>query len=105
MFKTVTDYKSESFYKENPVIYYLTPQGNYKIELILGLVIPDDDELYALSFDKAQMVDYINSQKSSSTFSSSVSYSEADSFITLSTCSKEYENARFVVVGKLSEVE
>ena len=105
MFKTITDYKSQSFYDSNPVLYYLTPNKNYKIEPVLGVVVPDDDVVYDLAFDKTQMVEYINSKKDKSTFSSSVTFSVEDSFITLSTCSKEYENARFVLIGKITEVK
>ncbi len=105
MFKTVTDYKKQSFYDEHPVIYYLTQDKSYKIEPILGLIIPDDDELYSLGFDNAKMLSYIESKKWDSSFTSPTTYSAEDKFITLSTCSKEYDNARFVLIGKISEVE
>ena len=105
MFKTVTDYKKQSFYEENPVIYYFTPEIIYKLEPVIGIVIPDNDEIYAAAFSRAQMVEYIASKKDSSTITSSVSYSKEDSFVTLSTCSKEYENARFALICKISEVE
>ena len=105
MFKTVTDYKKQSFYDEHPVLYYLTPDVSYKVEPILGLVVPDDDELYDLPTDGAEMLDYISSKKWDSSFTSNATYSAEDKFITLSTCSKEFSNARFVIVGKLSEVE
>lgn len=104
MFKTITDYKSQKFFEENPVLYYLTPDKNFKIEPIAGLIVPDDNRLYDLNLSKAKMVEYINENKSNSTFSSDTVYTEQDSFITLSTCSKEYENARFVLIGKITEV-
>ena len=105
MFKTVVNYKEQSFYEKKPVLYYLTPENSYKIEPVLGLVVSDNDTVYRLDFTNAQMLDYISSKKSESTFSSTVPLSDEDKFITLSTCSYEYENARFVLIGKISEVE
>ena len=104
MFKTVTDYKNQEFFDASPVIYYLTPDKSFKIEPVAGLVVPDKDELYKLELDNAQMVEYINKNLEKSTFKSATAFTEQDSFITLSTCSKEYENARFVLIGKLTEV-
>lgn len=104
MFKTVTDYKSQEFFDANPIIYYLTDEKNFKIEPVAGLVVPDNDELYKLNFSNEQMVEYINNSKGKSTFNSKALFTEQDSFITLSTCSKEYKNARFVLIGKLTEV-
>lgn len=104
MFKTVTDYKSQEFFDANPVIYYLTDEKNFKIEPVAGLVVPDNNEIYKLNLDNEQMVEYINNSKGKSTFNSKASFTEQDCFITLSTCSKEYKNARFVLIGKLTEV-
>ena len=104
MFKTVTDYKNQEFFDANPVIYYLTPDKSFKIEPIAGLVVSDNDELYKLNFSNEQMVEYINKSLEKSTFKSATAFTEQDSFITLSTCSKEYKNARFVLIGKLTEV-
>ena len=104
MFKTVTDYKNQEFFDANPVIYYLTPDKSFKIEPVAGLVVPDKDELYKLNFSNEQMVEYINKSLEKSTFKSATAFTEQDSFITLSTCSKEYKNARFVLIGKLTEV-
>ena len=39
-----------------------------------------------------------------STFTTSTEYSIEDSFLILSTCSYEYDNARYVLIGKLTEV-
>ena len=96
--------KNQEFFDANPVIYYLTPDKSFKIEPVAGLVVPDKDELYKLELDNAQMVEYINKNLEKSTFKSATAFTEQDSFITLSTCSKEYENARFVLIGKLTEV-
>jgi sortase B len=43
--------------------------------------------------------------KKKSMFSSAVAITGSERMITFSTCSYEYENARFVLIGLLTEVE
>lgn len=105
MFKTLISYKEQSFFNQNPVIYYLTPDKTYKIELVAGVIIPNDDPLYDVTKGREQMFETIKSHIKNSTFTSNVTVSQNDNFITLSTCSYEYENARYAVIGKLNEIE
>ena len=41
---------------------------------------------------------------SQSTFRSTITPRDEEKYIMLSTCSYEYENARYVVVGKLNKI-
>ena len=82
-------------------MYYLTPNGNYKIELVIGVVVQSDDRLYELRQDKTVLLMLINRYREKSTFYAPVEISEEDLIITLSTCSYEFNNARYVLVGKL----
>lgn len=100
MFSSLTKYKSQSYYDEHPVLYLFTPETNYRINLIAGFVSKPTGEVYECEQSVAQILEY----RSLSTFVADVSLSESDMFITLSTCSYEFENARYVVIGKLSEI-
>ena len=40
-----------------------------------------------------------------STFKSEIEVSKEDRIITLSTCSYDFENARYVLLGRLKEIE
>jgi sortase B len=101
MFGMLTKYKEQSYYDQHPVMYYLTPGGNYKIELVIGVVVQSDDRLYELRQDKTVLLTLINRYREKSTFQSSAQINEEDLIITLSTCSYEFDNARYVLVGKL----
>lgn len=101
MFGMLTKYKEQSYYDQHPVMYYLTPAGNYKIELVIGVVVQSDDRLYELRQDKTVLLTLINRYREKSTFQSSAPINEEDLIITLSTCSYEFDNARYVLVGKL----
>lgn len=100
MFSSLTKYKSQSYYDEHPVLYLFTPEATYKIELIAGFVSKPTGDVYKSEQSATQILEYI----ALSTFESGFVPSDSDVFITLSTCSYEYENARYVVIGKLSEI-
>lgn len=100
MFSSLTKYKSQSYYDEHPVLYLYTPEGDYKIELIAGFVSKPTGEVYNTVQTYEQMLQYCFQ----STIQSSVTPRSEDRYITLSTCSYEYENARYVVIGELKEI-
>ncbi len=104
MFKTIVDYKKQEFYDKNPIIYYLTPEKNYKIELISGNIVKSDAEIYNPDTEKSELFEIVKGYVKTSTFKSSVTLTEEDKLITLSTCSYEYDDARFIVIGKLTEI-
>lgn len=105
MFGTLPNYKDQAYYEEHPVIYLLTPDQNYKVELIAGYITPSDSDTYVLPVTGEDRRAFLEHAAAESVFSSDVAFQETDSFLTLSTCSYEYDNARFVVVGRLAEIQ
>ena len=101
MFGVLLKYKKQSFYDEHPVWYYLTPDQDYRIELIAGTVVKTHRDIFTPILNDVAMAKELSVLKELSTFKSEVSYGDEDAFITLSTCSYEFDNARYVVVGKL----
>ena len=100
MFSSLTKYKTQSYYDEHPVLYLYTPVGDYRIELIAGFVSRPTGEVYNTDQTYEQMLKYC----SLSTFRSGAMLCDESVYITLSTCSYEYENARYVVIGSLEEI-
>lgn len=105
MFGSLSEYKKQSYFDAHPVLYYLTPDGNYRIELAIGAVVDTDDLIYLTNPDKEAFVEYLTRLKRKSTFQSSVELSMEDKLVTLSTCSYEFDNARYIVIGKLIPLE
>lgn len=99
MFSSLTKYKSQSYYDEHPVMYLYTPNGDYRIELIAGFVSKPTGDVYSANQTSEQIDNYC----SLSTFRSVVAPCSEDSYITLSTCSYEYENARYVIIGRMAQ--
>lgn len=104
MFSSLAKYKEQSYYDEHPVLYYLTPSGDYKIELYAGIVVKRDALIYIPNSDEAKFTEFLRSAKDKSTFQSDVEIAENDTLVTLSTCSYEYNNARYVVIGKVKKL-
>ena len=103
MFGTLTDYKKQAYYDAHPKMYLLTPEGDYVIHLVAGLVTPSDSDVYsALYPDEEEKEQLLKKWLSASTFQAEWEPSPDDRFITLSTCSYEYSNARYVLIGVLS---
>jgi sortase B len=97
MFGTLVKYKDQAYYDEHPILYFLTPDNDYVIELVAGAVVKRDSDIYRLMPLAKTVEDII----STATFHSDVEVTENDKLITLSTCSYEFNNARYVLIGKL----
>ena len=96
MFAHLTNYKSQHYYDAHPYFYIYTPTQNYKLNLYAGFVCEHDDEVYALSLTQSQLAGLAER----STFKSNIGVPTGN-IVTLSTCSYEFDDARYVVVGEL----
>lgn len=106
MFSALTEYKMQAFYEKHPQMILLTPEGNYTIELFAGYVTNIKSDSWKLWFaSNTEFEVWIRETRSKSTFQSEVEASTSDRFVTLSTCSYEFDNARYVVVGKLVPID
>ncbi len=105
MFGSLSEYKKQRYFDAHPVMYYLTPHGNYRIELAIGAVVDTDDLIYQTNPDKESFATYLAGLKKKSTFRSEVELTPEDKVVTLSTCSYEFDNARYIVIGKLVPLE
>ena len=104
MFGTFTDYKKQSYYDEHPVLWFLTSEHNYKIELIAGYVTSSTSDVYKVFHIKDDLDNHIKASIKKSTFVSGVNIAEVDNISTVSTCSYEYSTARHVLIGNVKEI-
>ncbi len=105
MFGVLLNYKKQAYYDKHPVWYYLTPEQNYRIELFAGRVVGTGHIVYYPRPHQEAFQTYLQDSIAQSTFQSEVTITDADSIMTLSTCSYEFEQARYVVMGKLIPIE
>ena len=101
-FADIMYYKEQYYYDQHPIMYISTPTMNYRVELFTGFLCDADSETYTFRFDSDQAyAEWLQRMADNSDFKCNVKVSYKDHIVTLSTCSYEYYDARYVVMGKL----
>ncbi len=106
MFASLSSYRKEGYYEAHPVLYLNTPSQNYRLEVFAGYVTDAGSDSYLLGFsDDGDYLRYLDSMKSQSNFTTPITFSPQDRIVTLSTCSYEFFDARYVVQCKLVPIQ
>lgn len=106
MFSSLSGYKTQSYYEEHPVLYLYTPDQDYRVDLFAGEILDGQNGTFPIIFERADARErWLKKLMVSSTFKSPVAVEENDRILALCTCSYEYNNARYVVYGVLSDME
>lgn len=104
MFSSLTKYKKQAYYDVHPILYLITPKRNYEIEVFAGYVASVKDDAWQLTFNNdGDFQKWIERAVEKSTFKSHITPAATDHIVTLSTCSYEFDNARYVLVGILND--
>ena len=108
MFGELLNYSSLDYYKQHPTMRFDTvyQTGMYKV---VAAFITNVNPAHGEVFDYTSFIDpqtedevesFINQVKARSIIDTGVDVSVDDSFITLSTCTYEFDDARFVVIAR-----
>ena len=101
MFAGLRNYHTDKgYYAAHPYMYIYTPSQNYRLDLYAGFVCDHDDEIYATSLTQSQL----EAMAAKSDFKSTIG-TPTGRTVTLSTCSYEYNDARYVVIGSLVPID
>ena len=108
MFNILKNYEKVDFYKEHPTIRFhsVYHENEYKIFSVFyantlpehGKVFPYHEYIDAKDTQEAQ--DYIDEVTIRSIINTGVDVKPSDEILTLSTCSYEFKDARFIVVAR-----
>lgn len=105
MFSTLTDYKNQAYYDRHPTALFVTPDKKYLIKFFSGFVANTEDDAWQINFDSQNDKQrWIDNALQKSTFEANILPHMTDQIITLSTCSYEFQNARYVLVGTLNKL-
>ena len=106
MFATLVKYKNQEFYDEHPIIYFLTEEQNYKVEIFAGYVTTPDSDSYLLTAgSRAQTIEWMKEMFHNSDFYADVTIRPEDHIMTFSTCDYDFHDARYVIHGKMTILE
>jgi sortase B len=86
-------------------MYLLTPEKQYKVELVAGILARADSSFYDFPVPEDRREAVVQGWLEDSTFETRAEIQPDDRFVTLSTCSYEFSDARYVVIGVLREIE
>ena len=103
MFHSLTDYETEGFYEAHPFMVIDALDEIYVVEVFAGYVTDGKDHCYDIAIsDEEDMRKFVEKAEKKSDFRNHVLFDYAkDHMVTLSTCAYNFENARYVVLGRL----
>lgn len=106
MFTDIHSYKSQKFYDEHPYIDLYTLDGSFRILPVAGVYQNVEYWDFTFDFDSDEaFLHQINTWKAFSTFKSDTEYDADDRFVVLTLCTYDVENSRFLLVGKIVDLE
>lgn len=105
MFGILPDYMKQEFYEEHPIWYLMTEERSYMVEFVGGYVTAADSGAYKFPDSQEEKTQLAEMATRSSSFRSGVKVMEEERLITFSTCVYDYEDARYVLVGVLRNVD
>lgn len=99
MFGGLHFYKEQSYYEEHPHMWLITPDKAYRLDIAAGVITESDSSLYSPFSSHEEMRKNLEYCVERSVFEAEIpEYEDLKGTIMLSTCSNEYNTARFVLV-------
>ena len=108
MFGSFQEYMDRSYYDQNPILYFLTPNGAYRIDLFgLHIVEGTTDNFPTFFGTETAYQSYIDSVSSTFYWFKPSLVNTAYQMVTLSTCTSAqgYDDARLVLHGTMVPIE
>lgn len=106
MFKAITYYAEQSYFDSHPYMLIVTPEKLYLVELLAGYTTSKTDHCYDIAISDAEdMQAFVSEARAKSNFQSDIEILPGERLVTLSTCAYAFENARYIVIGRLTDVE
>jgi sortase B len=108
MFGSFQEYSSQSYFEQHPTLYYLTPYGNYRIDLFCAHIVEATDDNYPGYFSStADYQSYLNKVTSSAFWVNYDVISTDYQLLTMSTCTSAagYSDPRLLVQGMMVPIQ
>ncbi len=104
MFGDLSQYKDPVFWQAHQTMKLYTPEGDYEVEIIAACTVDGQTFGYEASFaDDASYRAFVRRIRDASYFYAQSEVKPGDRLILMSTCAYQFQNARFVVLGKIIE--
>ncbi len=106
MFASLQNYDEQWYYNAHPVMYYITNEHDYRIDVFTAFETACDSDAFTIFFPNEQTYSgYLGAMRGQSRIDTSwLPVSANDNIITLATCSYGFSGARYVVQGKITQI-
>ncbi|MCD7725074.1 MAG: class B sortase [Clostridiales bacterium] len=105
MFASLIRYAEQEYYEAHPVMYLNVEGKTYLLELFAGYTTAEASSAYRMQLDTShEFAEWMREISAKSDFTANIRLTTEDRIITLSTCAYSFENARYVVHGRLVEL-
>ena len=105
MFACLSSWADQAFYETHPVMWLLTPQQDYKVELFSSYTISAYSDTYQIITQPGEELNgYLDMAVANSDFQSAVELDPEAHYVLFSTCAYVFNNARYVLHGMLQPV-
>ena len=102
MFAPLKRLKASSYAEEHPQLELITPEGKFHLVIWAFLNQPADSQIYMTNIqDKDERAAYLELIEDLADYTMDVEVGVDDRLVILSTCAYEYQDARYMVVGKM----
>lgn len=101
MFADLNLYKDSAFYEEHKTAFYYTEQDDYEIVIAYGFLMSSEDWRENQFVRDENTDELLNYARQNTTFDSGVEITANDKIMTFSTCSYEYNDANYMIIGKV----
>lgn len=103
MFGTLPHFDKPGYAAAHPYLLVITPHSLLLVETFAGYVTSSDDHCYDIAISDAEdLLHFEKTAQRKSSFTMPMDFSPADRLLTLSTCAYAFENARYILIGKLN---
>ncbi len=102
MFASLIQYAKQEYYEAHPVMYLTVRDSKYRLELFAGYTTTADSSAYIMRFsDSHEFAEWMREVSGKSDFTANIRLTTDDRIVTLSTCAYSFQDARYVVHGRL----
>lgn len=106
MFASLVNYADQDYYEAHPYLYLVADGVPYRIDVFSGYDAAVSDTAYSRSFAaKQDFAQWMRQVAAKSDFQADLELTTDDRIVTLSTCAYSFDNARYVLHGKLVRLE
>lgn len=105
MFGGLEAWKSQEYYDAHPIMWLLTPQASYKVKLFSGYTTSAYSDTYTIFRGPgSDFSAYLDDCLEQSDFTAAEKPTDDGRYVVLSTCAYDFDEARYVLHGRLEQV-